>query len=198
MNFGRTAARSAACGAIVLIALAARGCKPAGPNKAFKTVRIYDLLAAVPDATPHVHTAKYLQVGDHAVADETRGAILLHPTGNVDFPAVHLSSNAVLAFWIGVDNQVWDKAGDGVEFTVFVSRANGARTKVYSRYLDPKHNPDDRRWVDGRVSLKAFRNEDVHIIFATGPGPSNDFNFDWGLWAEPEVILADDADSGTP
>lgn len=194
MSLGRTAAKLFGCGVIALVALSARSCKAASADKALKTLQVYDLLAAVPAATPHVHAPSYLQVGDYVVAGETREALFLHPSGNVEFPLVHLSSKAVLGFWIGIDQKAWDKAGDGVDFTVFVSRANQARTKVYSRYLDPKHNPDDRRWVEGRVSLKMFRNEDVRIILTTGAGPSNDFEFDWALWAEPLILLADDAE----
>ena len=194
MSLGRTAAKLSGCAVLALVALSARSCKAAPADKALKTLQVYDLLVAVPAAKPHVHAPSYLQVADYDVAGETRKALFLHPTGNVEFPLVHLSPKAVLGFWIGIDQKAWDKAGDGVDFTIFVSRANEARTKVYSRYLDPKHNPDDRRWVEGRVSLKMFRNEDVRIILTTGPGPSNDFAFDWALWAEPLLLLADDAE----
>jgi hypothetical protein len=43
-----------------------------------------------------------------------------------------------------------------------------------------------------RISLKAFRDQDVQIILATSAGPDNDFNYDWALWAEPRIILTDD------
>jgi len=185
-------------GAIVLVAVASGGCKPAAStDKAFKTIRIYDLLVAVPDATPRVHNPSFMSVGEHAVAGEARHALFLHPAGSVEFPLVRLSSRAELCFWIGIDSGVWDKAGDGVEFSVFVSRANDARTKIFSRYLDPKHNPDDRRWVEGRVSLRAFRDQDVRITLATEPGPANDVAFDWALWAEPQIMLHDDMQPGS-
>ena len=105
---------------------------------------------------------------------------------------MRLTSRAVLSFRIGIDDQAWDKPGDGAEFIVFVQRSNSAITKVFSRYLDPKHNPDDRRWVEARISLKAFRDQDVRITLATGPGSAYDFNYDWALWSEPQIILNDD------
>lgn len=197
MDLRRTLGRGLTFGAISLVALASGACqRAADTDKAFKTIRIYDLLVAVPAATPQVHDPSYLRVGEYAVADEARQALFLHPAGNVEFPPVRLSSRAELCFWIGIDSSVWDKAGDGVEFSVFVSRANDARTKIYSRYLDPKHNPDDRRWVEGRVSLRTFRDQDVRIILATDPGPANDVNFDWALWAEPQIMLHDDMAPG--
>ena len=173
-------------------------CARSSADPALKSVTIYDLLVALPKATPHVYKPSYSSLGEYAVANETRSALFLHPSGSVEFPVVHLSSKAVLTFWIGIDDSAWDKPGDGVEFTVFVNRANDARTKVFSRYLDPRHNPDDRRWMEGRVSLKAFRNEDVQIILATGPGPANDFNFDWAYWGEPQIILSDDPEAESP
>jgi hypothetical protein len=197
MDLRRAPARGLTFAAIVLVALASASCKPAGEtSKAFKTIRIYDLLVATPEAAAHVHNPSFMRVGEYAVAGEARQALFLHPAGSLEFPLVRLSSRAELCFWIGLDSSVWDKAGDGVEFSVFVSRANNARTKVYSRYLDPKHNPDDRRWVEGRVSLRAFRNQDVQIILATEPGSANDVNFDWALWAEPQIMLHDEMESG--
>ena len=186
-------------GAIVLVALVSAACKPAAEttDSAFRTIRIYDLLVAAPKATARVHNPDFMKVGDYAVAGEIRQALFLHPAGSIEYPLVRLSSRAELCFWIGINSDVWDKAGDGVEFTVFVSRANDARTKIFSRYLDPKHNPDDRRWIEGRLSLRQFRDQEVRIILATEPGPANDVNFDWALWAEPQIMLHDDMSMGS-
>ena len=177
---------------IGFVALIATSCGHPVRDEALTTVRVYDLLVALPRATTHVHDSSYMRLGAFDVKKETRQALYLHPAGSVEFPAVHLSSKAVLAFRIGIDQAAWDQAGDGVEFSAFVSRANDARTKVFTRYIDPKHNPDDRGWIEARISLKAFHDQDVQIILATGPGPANDFNYDWALWAEPRVILSDD------
>jgi hypothetical protein len=133
-----------------------------------------------------------VDVGDYDVADETRSALFLHPAGSVEFPLVRLSSRPQLTFSIAIDQNAWDKPGDGVEFSVFVSRANGAGTKIYSRYIDPKKNPGERRWIEARVSLRAFRNQDVRIVLTTAPGPADDVNFDWALWATPQILLYDD------
>jgi len=177
---------------IGFVALIATSCSHSVRDEALTTVRVYDLLVALPRATAHVHNSSFMHIGEFGVRTETRHALYFHPSGTVEFPAVHLSSRAVLAFRIGIDQAVWGQPGDGVEFTAFVSRANDARTKVFTRYIDPKHNLDDRGWIEGRISLKAFHDQDVHIILATGPGPANDFSYDWALWAEPRIILGDD------
>ena len=193
MIHGWARVRVLAVGAIGLAALSARSCKPGAPDGALKTIRVYDLLVAAPRAVARVHQPDFMRVGQYAVGGETRDALFLHPAGSVEFPLVHLSSRAELNFWIGVDQNAWDKTGDGVEFSVIVRRANDARSIIFSRYLDPKHHPEDRRWIEGRVSLRDFREQDVRIILATEPGPGNDVNFDWALWAEPQILLHDDA-----
>ena len=161
-------------------------------DQALRTVRIYDLMVAAPRAALQIHQPSYFRLGDFGVAKESRPALFLHPNGSIQFPSVRLSSKPVLSFKIGIDESAWTQAGDGVEFTVYVNRSNDARTQIYARYVDPKHNLADRRWIEGRVSLKAFRNQDVRLTFATGPGPAADFNYDWALWSEPEILLADD------
>ena len=158
---------------------------------ALKTVRIYDLMAALPRANLQIHNPTYFRLADFGVAKESRQAVFLHPAGTIEFPVVHLSSKPMLSFKIGIDDRAWDKPGDGVQFTVFVIRSNNARTNIYERYVDPKHNPEDRRWIEGRISLKAFRNQDVRLAIATGPGPAGDFNYDWALWSDAEILLAD-------
>jgi len=176
-------------GSFGLLALTVLSCGTPQRDDALKTVEVYDLLTALPRASVHMENANYLARGDLAVGDEVRPALFLHPTASVEFPRVHLSNGAVLTFKIGIASDVWDKTGDGVEFSVVVMRSNGAETKVYSRYVDAKHNAADRRWIDGRVSLAAFHDQDVQIKLATGPGPANDFSYDWALWSTPQIIL---------
>jgi hypothetical protein len=174
-----------------LLALTVMSCGTPRRDDALRTVEIYDLLTALPRANVHMENANYLARGDLAVGDEVRPALFLHPTASVEFPRVHLSNAAVMTFKIGIVSEAWDKTGDGVEFSVIVMRSNDAETKVYSRYVDPKHNAADRRWIDGRVSLAAFHDQDVQIKLATGPGPANDFSYDWALWSAPQIILND-------
>jgi hypothetical protein len=153
-------------------------------------VKIFDLLAAFPRATLHVHGPAYVDRDTYSVGGELRPSLFLHPTASAVFPPVRVSPEAVLTFRIGVIDEAWDKPGDGVEFIVFVQRSNDAETKVFSRYIDPQHNPQDRRWFEERVSLRRFGDQDVRITLATGPGPANNFSYDWGVWSEPQIILS--------
>ena len=175
------------------LALTTMSCHVRDRDPALKTIEIYDLLTALPRATVHVHSAKYISRADVVVGDEIRPALLLHPAASVDFPAVQLPGNAVLTFRIGIDQAAWDKPGDGVDFSVFVVRSNDAAVKVFSRYVDPKHRPEDRHWIEERITLAAFHDEEVHIALKTDPGPAGDNTYDWAVWSAPQIVFTDTA-----
>jgi hypothetical protein len=60
--------------------------------------------------------------------------------------------------------------------------------QVFHRYIDPKNNPEDRRWFDERVDLSQFGGQAVDVIFEAGPGPSGNSDFDWGGWSTPVLL----------
>ena len=171
-------------------ALAGVSCE-AGHDPAVTTVQVYDLFTALPRASVQVHSPNYIGREDVSIAGEIRPALLLHPAARVTFPAIQLPARALLTFRIGVDEQAWTKQGDGVEFSVFVIRSNGASVNVFSRRIDPNHNPDDRRWLEERIPLDVFHDENVQIELATGPGPSGDYSYDWGVWSNPQIQMTD-------
>jgi len=176
--------------AIILLlsaVIVAPGCQ--NRDEAIKTMQVYDLLAAFPRAVVTAPAATYVLRGDFTVGHDTLPSLFIHPASSVEFPPVRVSADSVLTFRFGVRDEVWDKEGDGVDFTVFV-QGNGPKVKVFSRYADPKHNPGDRHWIDGRVPLRAFAGQDIRITLATGPGPAGDTTNDWAVWGEPKIILA--------
>jgi hypothetical protein len=175
---------------VVMSALQA-GCSQPVNASAFRTVRLYDLLVALPRASYQIHDASYFKTCDCAVADQKRAGFYLHPAGRITFPPVHLGARPALSFWIAVDESTWNQSSDGVEFVVSVTRANTAGAVVFRRHVDPANHREDRRWIEGRFSLKAFANQDVQVSLATEAGASQNFNFDWAIWAEPKIVLDD-------
>ena len=110
-------------------------------DEALKTVRIYDLMRAIPRATLQIHDPSYFRLADYGMAKETRQAVFLHPTGSVEFPVVHLSAKPVLSFKIGIDESAWDKPGDGVRFSVFVNRSTMRKRRSTSATSIPNTIP---------------------------------------------------------
>jgi hypothetical protein len=59
---------------------------------------------------------------------------------------------------------------------------------LLNNYIDPKNNPEDRRWFDEQVDLSQFGGQSVEVIFEAGPGPEGNLNFDWGGWSTPVLL----------
>src|SRR6476659_2594107 len=115
LNATRAISLLSAC---LFIGGSALGCR--AEDDAIKTVKVFDMLAAFPRATVETPTPDHVSSGGFKVGGESHPGIFLHPTSSILFPAVHVPEEAVLRFKIGVMDDAWDKAGDGVEFTVFV------------------------------------------------------------------------------
>jgi hypothetical protein len=56
------------------------------------------------------------------------------------------------------------------------------RTIVFSKYIDPKNNPCDRKWFDESVGLENWAGKDVILEFSTDGGPAGDISWDWAYW----------------
>jgi hypothetical protein len=90
----------------------------------------------------------------------------------------------IFDFSYGLDPAVFDKASsDGVEFIVELKDPSGHITERFSRYIDPKHNPNERRWMDGQMDLSAYRGQTVELLFTTTPGPRGNTAYDWAAWS---------------
>lgn len=89
----------------------------------------------------------------------------------------------VLHFSYGLDPEVFNKPGDGVTFAVEVKDERGNIKQLFSSYIDPKHDPSKRHWMDASVDLTAYAGRTVQLLFSTGPGPRGNTEFDWAAWS---------------
>ncbi len=130
---------------------------------------------------------------------DQRSVLFEHPTESgkaeiryrVDVPA-----EGALSYAISLSPDVWaqDK-GDGVNFQIFVQTANGNEPGqfIFNRYINPKVNPNDRRWLNFIVDLTPWSGQTINLSFITENGPAGDWQFDWAGWAEPKIIAIDPA-----
>jgi hypothetical protein len=130
------------------------------------------------------------------VDNETKLAIHQHPVQPNDskimnsyviYSNILISQNSTLRLSIAIDPSVWNEAGDGVQFKIFVED-EGKTNVIFSKYIDPKHVVDDRRWFDYQLGLREYSNKTVNISFVTNPGPNGDFQFDWACWGDPVIL----------
>lgn len=133
--------------------------------------------------------SKYINSGKGCLNGSCRSIIFQHPESEILFNNVTIPSNAILKFGIALDPQVWSpEKGDGVVFKVQI-RDNQFNKTIFSRYIDPKNCPLDRKWRDYDINLSSFGNRNVDIAFDTACGPRNDCAYDWAWWGEPVLIL---------
>jgi hypothetical protein len=94
------------------------------------------------------------------------------------------ASKAIFVFSCALDPAVYDKTStDGVGFIIELKDPAGRITKQFSRYIDPKHNASERRWIDGEIDLSPWRNQTVELLFTTTPGPVGNSAWDWAAWS---------------
>ena len=94
-------------------------------------------------------------------------------------------SSSSFHFSYGLSSKVFspDK-GDGVGFMLEVREPSGQIAKLFTAYIDPKHNLEQRRWMDGVVDLSRYRGQKITLLFSTDPGPRGDATFDWAAWSD--------------
>ena len=125
---------------------------------------------------------------DEKIAGETKRAIYVHPPTRITY-RVTLPNNGWLRVAMGVDEQAWDKDGDGVYFFIGISHA-GKYEPLLEQRLDPHASRADRRWVPATLDLSRYGGQQVELIFNTrvsvrGDDARNDFAY----WGAPAVCL---------
>lgn len=148
----------------------------------------YNFLDNLESANIFTNKTDYVAKTEFTINDDKRGILYEHPDSKVIFKDVHINENAELKFGIGIDEKAWDKAGDGVLFEIIIIDEKSENNVIFSRYIDPKNNVEDRKWFDNHLDLKAFTGQKVSFIFKTDSGPKGDGAYDWAGWSSPEII----------
>jgi hypothetical protein len=126
--------------------------------------------------------------------DDYRKVIYEHPP-EVDkreiIYRVSMPEEGGLLFAIALSPEVWtpDK-GDGASFKIFITDPNSSADGefVFNRYINPKHNPTDRRWRNYLVNLRPWAGATVDVSLITECGPAADCRYDWAGWADVRVV----------
>lgn len=97
-----------------------------------------------------------------------------------------------LDFSIGLNPKIFlPQYGDGVTFKILLLEQDN-KVEVFSKYIDPKNNPCDRKWFDESIRLEKWSGKEVTLRFTTAGGPSKDTAYDWAYWGD--IRLTPDAD----
>jgi hypothetical protein len=142
----------------------------------------HKLLLEIP---PRANASNYIHTKTFTIRGDTREILFMHPPSSALFDG-RLTDEMHLEFAIGIDPDVWDNSGDGVEFQVEV-RDSSASTIIFSNYIDPKRNISDRRWIETSLDLSRFAFQRIQLVLRTLPGASEEH--DWAGWANPRIIF---------
>jgi arylsulfatase A-like enzyme/glycosyltransferase involved in cell wall biosynthesis len=132
-----------------------------------------------------------VNVSAFSVGGEERRVLFSHPairvgeaSTTVAFRGITPQKGDTLVFGIGINEEAWDKPGDGVEFKVIVLTEDEERS-LYKKYIDPKANNEDRRWFDESIDLAGLEGLKIELLLKTSAGPRNDPEYDWAGWSGP-------------
>ena len=148
------------------------------PNKRIEEAYKHGMDEHIPGEERHVG------LGSFTINHSARETLREHPPfARFPYAVTVPESSPTFYFSYGLDSATFDKAGDGVGFTVEVRESSGRITKLFSEYIDPKHEPSQRRWMNGEVDLSRFKGQSIELLFSTDPGPKNDSTYDWAGWS---------------
>jgi hypothetical protein len=182
------ASRSRAALAVTIAAVVLGGALYA--TRGCETPPVIDLVQKLPAADKRaVGTVRdVFAVRDEHIKGDTRKSIYVHPPTRITW-RVMLPDGAWLRTAAGVDEQAWDKDGDGVLF--FVGITDGGRFKLlFERRIDPHALPGDRGWVPVVLDLSKYGGREVDLVFNTRTSlQGDDARNDFAYWAAPAICL---------
>jgi Glycosyltransferase family 87 len=138
------------------------------------------------DAEVRTDVGGRVGISSFTIRGDRRTVLYVHPPSEVRYRLTP-PPGAVLRCGIALHPATWAAGkGDGVAFEVRVAEQGVERT-LFSRYVDPKRNPADRRWQEIGVDLATFAGREITLIFATTGGPAGDLDFDAAGFSDPTI-----------
>ncbi|MFH1742412.1 MAG: hypothetical protein ABIH23_25695 [bacterium] len=122
-----------------------------------------------------------------AVGGEGRVAILAHPPSRLEWTVQVREGQQRFQVDLALDEGAWDQDGsDGVTFRAWIIQGGSAQ-RLFEKHVDPRHEETDREWVSVETPFES--NGELFILaLETGSGPEENADFDWALWAEPQIL----------
>ncbi len=152
---------------------------------------VVDFVQILPQAVKNPASAppEVFKVKDERIGGVTKTAIYVYPPTRIIYKVV-VPNDAWLHASMGIDEQAWDKDGDGVLFFIGISD-NGKYETLLTQRVDPHAAQGDRRWVPVSLDLSPYAGHSVEIIFNTRPSMpgSNDSRNDFAYWGAPAISL---------
>jgi hypothetical protein len=132
---------------------------------------------------------KLIEIRRFTIGGEAKAVLYEHPSyDRLPFAIQVTPARQQLLFSIAMQPAVYDGSfpicGDGVEFRLEIRDSAGRIVPLYDRYIDPKHNLAERRWVSESIDLSRYMGQNVELLFTTTPGPAGNSCMDWAGWGD--------------
>jgi hypothetical protein len=128
-------------------------------------------------------------VGDVTIAGETAPSIQPKDPSRITWQQVTVPERGLLKVRLGVLEQGWTVAGDGVVFRVGIS-TGGRYDELLRLVRNPFSNPAERNWHDLTLDLSEYAGERVDIIFGTNSSLAGDNKSgDFPAWGAPRIVV---------
>jgi len=130
-----------------------------------------------------------LKVEQWEVLGEDHEVLFVHPGSSGSTALVYpvkIEPQTILRAYLAMAPGSWSAEGDGVTYSIYVEDEAGFHL-LFSQYIDPKHQQQDRRWIPIQVKLSEFKNKLVRLILVVNSGPAGDTRYDWAGWGEPRL-----------
>ncbi len=148
-----------------------------------------DLLGLVRQANIKVPNAQAVQRRNWTIGNSPRPVLFQAAPSSIEFQNLEFGPSTRLRTAISLGPKSWNKKGDGVQFQIRLKDSERVEL-LFSKYIDPKNIPEDRKWFPVEIDLSRFEDRKTTLSFATDPGPAGDSSYDWAGWAEPQLLNA--------
>ena len=134
----------------------------------------------LPTTSPGAHRSFATRLDAFSIGGQDEAVLRQKPGSSLSYDLTPDEDSRFLLFKLAMDPEVWrPDRGDGVSFTVS-ARVDGTEEVLFTQWVDPKNNPDDRRWIDAAVDLSPYVGRPMTLVLSTGPGDSG--VWDWAGW----------------
>ncbi|PWB54421.1 MAG: hypothetical protein C3F13_06605 [Anaerolineales bacterium] len=151
--------------------------------------KVYNFIAYLGEAAITSPAAEYVRADYFTIEGNREPVLYMHPDSQVDFTLAIPEDGARLSFDIALSPEVWTQPGDGVTFGLFVEDSPDTSKEIWSAYIDPKENIEDRRWLPYTIDLSPYGGQIIKLIFTTSSSPSGDNRYDWAGWGNPRISI---------
>jgi len=131
-----------------------------------------------------------IELRTFTITGERKTVLYEHPPyERLPFRTAITPASREFSFSIAMQPEVYDGSmpvcGAGVEFRLEARDSTGRIRLLYDRYIDPKHNLAERRWIPGSADLSEHMGQTVELLFTTTAGPKGDTCAAWAGWGDP-------------